>query len=172
MKTITQQIQQPIVRRSVLLDFVGLALIYMIPTLAHLTQLPVYFIEPMRLMLILAMVHTNQTNAYILAFTLPLFSFAISSHPVFIKMLLITMELSLNVYLFFLFRKLIKKILPAIVFSIIASKLVYYLMKYFVIGFGLLNSGLISTPILIQLLTTAIFSAYIYFMIKRNLSNE
>lgn len=172
MKAITQQINRPVILKSLFVDFAGLALVFLIPTLAHLTQWPVYFIEPMRLMLILALVHTNKTNAYVLALALPLFSFAISSHPVFIKMLLITMELSLNVYLFFFFRKLMKKVFPAIVLSILASKLIYYLMKYFVIGAGLLNSGLISTPILIQLMTTIIFSVYVYFMIKRNFSNE
>lgn len=168
MKTITHQLKQPVVRRSILLDFAGLALIYLIPTLTHLTQLPVYFIEPMRLMLILAIVHTNRNNAYILALTLPLFSFVISSHPVFIKMILISMELAVNVYLFFLLRKIIRKVFPAILLSIIASKLIYYLLKYFIIGFGLLNSGLISTPLSIQLITTVIFSSYVYFMIKKS----
>lgn len=172
MKTITQQIQHPLVRKSILIDIAGLALIYLIPTLAHLTQMPIYFLEPMRLMLVLALVHTNKRNAYVLAFTLPLFSFVISSHPVFIKMLMITVELALNVYLFYLYKKLMKKVFPAIVFSIISSKLIYYLMKYIVIGFGFLNSGLISTPLLIQLITTTVFSTYVYLMIKRINLNE
>lgn len=172
MKTISQQLRQPIIWRSVLIDFAGLALIYLVPTLTHLTSLPVYLIEPMRLMLILAMVHTNKTNAYILSFTLPLFSFLISSHPVFLKVLIISLELALNVYLFYLFKNIIKKVFPAILMSIIMSKIIYYLMKAFIISFGMLDSSLISTPIFIQLLTTAFFSIYVYFMFKRNTRNE
>lgn len=172
MNTLNRQLRQPLLWKSFIVDFSGLALIYLVPTLTHLTSLPIYFIEPMRLMLILAMVHTNRINAYVLTFTLPLFSFIISSHPVFIKVLLISMELALNVYLFFLFRKIIKNVFPAILMSIVMSKLVYYLMKSFTISFGMLNSGLISTPILVQLITAALFSVYVYFMMGRNPQDE
>ena len=76
--------------------------IYLTPSLSHLVSSPIYYFEPMRVFLIFTMVHMKKKNAYVLALTLPLFSFVVSAHPSFIKMLLITVELSLNVFFFYL----------------------------------------------------------------------
>lgn len=167
MKAITQNLNNSLLWKSLILDFSALAFIYLIPTFSHLLSLPLYFIEPMRLMLILSLVHSSKKNAYLVALTLPLFSFLISSHPVFAKMILISFELSLNVFLFYLFKDAIKKVFPAIFLSIIASKLVYYGIKYLLISFAILNTGLISTPIIIQLATTIIFSSYLYLVFRK-----
>jgi len=152
---------------SLLIDISALTFIYFIPAISHLVSLPIYFIEPMRLMIIIALVHTNKQNAYLLALTLPIFSFLISAHPAFPKMLLITFELSLNVFLFYLFTKKIKYVLPAIFASIVISKIVYYLIKFGMISFAVINSGLVSTPIIIQVITTTVFSIYVYFIYKK-----
>lgn len=99
--------------RSIIIDVLGLTFVYFVPTLSHLVGLPIYLIEPMRIMVVLAMAHTNRTNAYILALTLPVFSYAISMHPVFAKSLLITAELLLNVWLFYyLLKSSITSLLP------------------------------------------------------------
>ncbi len=79
MKTIALPLHRKNIIASLILDAAALAFIYLVPTFSHLLSLPVYFIEPMRLMLILAMVHTDKRNAYILALTMPLFSFIISA---------------------------------------------------------------------------------------------
>lgn len=71
----------------------ALTLIYFTPALSHLLNFPLYLIEPMRLMLILAMVHSNRLNASA-AVSLPLFSFAVSGHPLFYKMSAILLELT------------------------------------------------------------------------------
>lgn len=170
MNTITQNLNKGILWKSLLIDFSALAFIYLVPTFSHLLSLPVYFIEPMRLMLILALAHTSKKNAYLLALTLPLFSFLISSHPVFIKMILISFELVLNVYIFYLLKDKIAKVFPAILMSIIASKVIYYAIKYFLISSALLSSGLISTPIIIQIITTFVFSVYVYLLFKKQSS--
>ena len=166
MKTITQSLSKPIVWQSLLMDILAVAFIYLVPTIAHLTSLPIYLIEPMRLMLILALVHTNKTNAIIIALTLPLFSFAISSHPVLLKMILISGELLINVLLFYWLKALMKKVFPAILLSILLSKLVYYAAKYFIISFGLLEMSLVSTPLYIQAITTVIFSTYLFVVFR------
>lgn len=155
-------------KRSIFLDVLALIFIYFVPTISHLLSLPIYYIEPMRIVLILALTHTTKQNAFILALTLPLFSFLISAHPVLPKMILITFELNLNVYLFFLFAKKLKNNFTAILLSIIASKLVYYIIKFGLIEFAVLKSGLISTPILIQAIMILLFSSYIKFFIKDN----
>ena len=91
--------------KNIILDIFALAFIYFVPSISHLLNLPIYYIEPMRLMLILALVHSSKQNAYILALTLPLFSFLVSAHPVLPKMFLISFELCLNVFLFFILVK-------------------------------------------------------------------
>jgi len=145
----------------------AITFIYFIPTISHIVSLPIYFIEPMRLMIIIAFVHTSKQNAYLLALTLPIFSFLISAHPAFLKMLLITFELTLNVFLFYLFTKKTKYLFPAIFASIVISKIIYYLIKFGMISFAVINSGLISTPIIIQVITTTVFSIYVYFIYKK-----
>lgn len=170
MNTITQNLNKGILWKSLLIDFSALAFIYLVPTFSHLLSLPLYFIEPMRLMLILALAHTTRRNAYLLALTLPLFSFLISSHPVFIKMILISFELVLNVYIFYLLKDKMTKVFPAILISIITSKVIYYAIKYVLIYAALLSSGLISTPIIIQIITTFVFSIYVYLLLKKQSS--
>lgn len=153
--------------KSIIFDIVAITFIYFIPALSHLLNLPVYLIEPMRLMLILALVHTTKQNAYIIAVTLPLFSFIISAHPVLPKMILIAFELSLNVFLFYLLLKKFKNTFLPVLLSIIGSKVVYYIIKFGLIQLAVLKSGLISTPIFIQLIMTLLFSTYLFSFYKR-----
>ncbi len=166
MEAILHSLKQRNTIISILIDVSALAFIYFTPTISHVINLPVYLIEPMRLMIVFALVHTNKNNAYLLALTLPIFSYLISAHPVLPKMLLITFELSLNVFLFYLFSKKMRYIFPAIFASIIISKVVYYLIKFGMIHFAIIHSNLISTPILIQVITTLFFSSYVYLIYK------
>ncbi len=87
--------------KSIVFDLMALLFIYLVPAISHLLSFPVYYLEPMRIMLILAIVHTTRKNAYLIALTLPLFSLLISAHPSLIKTSLVTGELLLNVWLFF-----------------------------------------------------------------------
>ena len=97
--------------RTIIFDLIALAAIFLVPAISHLLNFPVYYLEPMRIMLILAIAHTNRQNAYIIALTLPIFSLLISTHPSIIKTTLITAELFLNVWLyFFISQKISNKI--------------------------------------------------------------
>lgn len=151
--------------RLILLDILALVVVFFTPALSHLLSFPLYLIEPMRIMVILAVLHTHRVNALILAISLPIFSFAVSAHPVFLKMLLISAELSLNVWLFLLLKKYIR-IFPAMALSILVSKTAYYLMKFTIVSFGILQMSIFSTSLWIQLITTLIFSGYAYFVFK------
>ena len=168
MKALTLPLIQRSTLISILTDIFALAFIYLVPTISHLISLPVYLIEPMRLMLILALVHTNKRNAYILALTMPLFSFLISTHPVFPKMMLIAFELSLNVFLFYVMMNKIKYLFPSILLSIIISKILYYILKFSLINLAIIHTELVSTPILIQLVTTVLFSLYLFLFYRKN----
>ncbi len=151
-----------------LFDFLALAFIYFVPTISHMLNFPLYLIEPMRIAIILALVHTSRSNAFIIALTLPLFSFLVSAHPVFYKMMLISGELLLNVWVFHLLFNRYKNAFAAILSSIIISKVAYYLVKFIIIGFIVKSSDrIIATPIYIQVITTIAFSIYLAVMVRR-----
>lgn len=156
--------------KSIVLDIFALAFIYFVPTISHLLNIPLYLVEPMRIMLILAIAHTSKKNAYIIALTLPLFSFLVSAHPNIFKVLLITAELVLNVWLFFELSKKTNQFV-AMLSSILISKVFYYLLKFGLISFAVLQTGLISTPIYLQLITSVVFSGYLFFVLRRNQLN-
>ncbi|PLX04526.1 MAG: hypothetical protein C0595_02915 [Marinilabiliales bacterium] len=168
MKSISLQLMQRKTIISVLIDLIAIGFIYYVPTISHLISLPLYLMEPMRLMLIIALVHSSKANAYLLALSLPIFSFVISGHPVFPKMLLITFELVFNVVLFYGLTKKIKYLFPSILLSIILSKVAYYIIKFGLIKLTILDSTLFSTPLYIQIVTALVFSSYVYIFYKKN----
>ena len=90
-----------LISKSLLIDILGLAFIYFVPTLSHLLNFPLYLVELMRVMLIIAIAHTTKRNAYLIALTPPLFSFLVSSHPFFLKTMIITVELIIKPAQFF-----------------------------------------------------------------------
>ena len=151
----------------IIFDFIALSLIYLIPTLAHIFNFPVYYLDPMRLMVFLVIIHTNKKNSYLIAATLPLVSFIASSHPIFIKSLTMSVELLLNVWLYYELSKLLSnKFIPAAL-SIIVSKVVYYTVKYFLVSIALITTDIISTPFYFQIAVLLIISSYAFVLIPR-----
>jgi hypothetical protein len=122
----------------------------------------------MRIALILALVHTTKRNAYIIALTLPIFSYLVSAHPVFYKMLLISGELVLNVWLFYFILGRTKNAFVSILSSIVASKAIYYMAKFIAVAL-ILKTGesIIATSLTIQVATTLVFSVYLGLMFRR-----
>lgn len=152
--------------KTILIDLAALSFIYLVPALSHLLALPVYFIEPMRLMLIIAIAHTTRRNAFLIAATLPFFSFLISAHPHLIKMLLISAELLLNVWLFYFIMKKSGNAFVSMISSIIISKSAYYLIKFGLLSTLLMTGSLVSTPLIVQVITTLVFSVYLLFVFR------
>jgi hypothetical protein len=153
-------------KRSLVFQFVAVTAIYFTPALSHASGIPFYLLEPMRILLILSIVHTNKWNAYILAISIPFFSMLVSGHPVFPKVIIITFELVMNVWLFYLLSKNFKNILFTASISIIISKILYYFIKYIFISTLLLDSDFISTPIYIQVILIIVLSVYMYLIYK------
>jgi hypothetical protein len=152
------------------IDLLALLFIYFTPALSHLLSLPVYLIEPIRLMLILSMAHSSKINTFLLALSLPLFSHLISAHPVFLKTILISFELLLFSVLFYEFSKKFKSVFLVMLVSIVAGKLFYYVCKYLFISYGLIQSELISTPVYMQIIISIVFSLYVSFILNRDKS--
>jgi hypothetical protein len=153
--------------KSIFLDIIALAFIYFVPAISHLFNFPVYLVEPMRIMLILSLAHSGRINNYAIALTLPLFSFLISSHPAVLKTALITIELGLNVFLFYYISGKIKNNFVSMLLSIVISKWAYYFLKYIFLQTGLMEGELVATPVIYQIVTTLLFSLYIYFILGR-----
>ncbi|MCF8219307.1 MAG: hypothetical protein K9J21_10045 [Bacteroidales bacterium] len=146
--------------------------IFLVPAISHLIMLPVYYIEPMRLMLILMLLHTSRSNAYIIALTLPAFSFLLSGHPVPPKMMLITAELALNVFLFYFLVNKIKSVPAAMITSVIGSKIFYYLIKIVLINAAILSTGLVGIPIYMQIIMLLLFTGYAFAVMKKKTMNN
>lgn len=153
--------------KSIIFDILALSFIYFVPAISHMLSFPVYLIEPMRIMLILSLAHTGRNNAFIIALTLPLFSFLISSHPSGLKTAIIAFELILNVWLYFLLAEKLRNEFAAMLLSITASKIAYYAVKYMFLSAGLMSGELVTTPIYIQVITTLAFSTYIYLISRK-----
>jgi len=150
--------------KELIFNLAAILFIYLIPLLSRSLQIPFYYIDPMRLLVVLAIAHTSRRNAYILAIILPLFSFVISSHPSMYKMLSIMIELILNIWLFYFLWKRMKTVFVAMLASIVISKMIYYLLKYFLIEIDLIQSSLFATPWLAQMIMTLAFSLYVWMI--------
>lgn len=150
--------------KTYLIDFSLLLTIYFLPAISHLFAFPIYYLDPMRIALVVALIHTSKKNAYIIALTLPLFSFIISSHPQLLKSFLLSAELIINLSLFFILKEKLKNVFASLLISIVISKVIYYSLKFVLIYFALLNDKLFSTPFYFQLISAIILSSYIYLV--------
>ena len=75
--------------RTFLIDFLIVSFVYFLPTFSHLINVPLYFLDPMRIAVFLCLIHTSRKNTFLIAVTLPFFSLLVSSHPAVIKTFLI-----------------------------------------------------------------------------------
>ncbi|MCX7874681.1 MAG: hypothetical protein N2321_00795 [Melioribacteraceae bacterium] len=147
--------------KDVLFDLLALTFIFFVPTLSHLTTLPLYYFEPMRILLLISLVHTSKKNVFVLTFLLPLFSFIVSAHPSIYKAFLISSELTLNVFLFLFITKYFSNYYLPMAISILVSKLYYYLIKFFMLQSGLISGELFTSPFVYQFIVTILVTVYI-----------
>lgn len=163
-------------------DAVAVLFVLAVPALSHLTPVPFYLLDPMRLAVLGALLASrSRVNGLVLAAALPLISFAVSGHPVFPKCLVIAAELSVNVLLFWWLAQAFTARLSsglsdgaaehlagsaasvriglAAFISILLSKAFYYGLKALVLGAGLMQMELVSTALWVQLVVAVLISA-------------
>lgn len=160
-------------RNTFLIDVALLAALYLLPSLSHVTALPLYMFEPMRVALIIALLFTNRANAYFIAFTIPLASAMITGHPAPFKALLMGIEFSIIVACYGYLVQMVRiPAFAALTAAIVLGKVVYYTMKFAALGAGLLTGSLISTPPQTQLVlalgTAAVFALVEHFHTNKN----
>lgn len=151
----------------IIFDLLAVVAIYLVPSISHFLDFPLYYIDPMRLILILSLVYTNRNNTFLIAATLPIVSLLISTHPSLIKSLLICAELSLNVWLYYRLSRNIKNHFIPIFLSIIIAKIFYYSAKYISLNTALIKGELFSTPLYLQISLVVLFSGYLYLIKSR-----
>jgi hypothetical protein len=153
--------------RNILIDLAAFLVIFLAPAAVHLTGIPLYMIEPMRVMLVLSMAHGSRNNSILLALTLPLFSFFVSGHPEFIKMIIISGELLLNVVLFYLLTARSVRPGVAMLLAIFISKTACYLTYWPVFSLDFLIDEAQPVFLTVQVITTLIFSSYIMVVLNK-----
>lgn len=155
-------------RNVLLIDMALLMVLYLLPSFSHLTAVPLYKLEPMRIALIVALLFTHRQNAYLLAFTIPLASSWITGHPPPLKAVLMGIEFAILVATYaHLVRKDRIPVFVALTAGILAGKIVYYSMKLVALNAGWLGGSLVSTPVQTQLIlglgTAAVFALVMHF---------
>lgn len=158
--------------KSLLINLAGIILIYFLPEISSLLDISFYLFEPMRVIIIIAIVHTSKENAYIIALLLPPVSYLFSSHPSIIKTFILSGDLLLNIFLYFSVIKFKVNKFLLMSMSIVASKIVYYLAKYLLIQFSVLEGDLIATPLFIQMLIVIVLSSYVYIVSRLSLITQ
>jgi hypothetical protein len=155
--------------RIISTDIVIFVAVYFIPALSHLLPIPLYMLDPMRILLFISLILSkNYGNTLIIGATIPIFSSLITGHPVFAKSILISIELFTNIFLLYVLisKTQWNKILIFCV-AIIVSKLNYYFMKYLFIKLSFIGGELISTPISIQLITSLVLALLFSYFVKK-----
>lgn len=157
--------------KTIIVDLCLLTFIYYVPTLAHAFRAPIYMFEPMRVALFMAvLLLRDRRNAFLLAITLPLFSFMVSGHPIAVKNLIMSIELFVNIFLLYKLIDLRVGQMLSCFISILVSKVVYYGMKILAINVGLLAAKTIDTPIYIQLFVAVFLSILFVFINNKNIN--
>jgi hypothetical protein len=160
-------IQTRDVIKGLLLDIVALVVVIFTPKIAQLIHFPFYMIEPMRLMVILSIAHSFRANSYLLAFTLPLFSWVVSGHPELFKMLVMTGELAINVFLFYYLIRKIVSVLLSMIISIVVSKVLCY--AFYLVFFSMMFIKEEAEPafLIAQVITILVFSFYVFIILRK-----
>ena len=153
--------------KGILLDIVALVVVYFTPKIGQLLHFPFYMVEPMRLMVVLSIAHSSRTNSYLLALTLSLFSWAVSGHPEFYKMLVMTGEITINVFLFYYLIRKSDSVFLSMIISIIISKVLCYVFYLAFFSMMFIREETEPSFLIAQVISTFVFSFYIFFVLRK-----
>lgn len=147
------------ISRSIVTDIILLGVIYLLPTISHLLAFPLYLLDPMRMVIFASiLISNNKYNSYFLAVTIPLFSYFVGGHPVFLKSLIICIELFSNIAFWWLLLKRWKNVFLAALTSILVAKVLYYAIKILFLEMGWIQMEIISTSISLQIIVALAIS--------------
>lgn len=123
----------PIVKYAVL-DTVLVTLACLVPAASHLFAVPLYVANPMLALLLAGMLFGRDwRNALVLAVLMPLVSCLLTGMPSAGKMVCMMAELATVATMFGVLSRR-WKVLPAVLVSVLAAKVVYYALKAVVVA--------------------------------------
>ena len=149
--------------RIAAIDVLLLTLACLVPTVSHLLAWPLYYLNPMLLVLLAGMLLVrDRRNAYLLAILLPLCSMLTTGMPVPLKAACMIPEMLTVVALFqILERKM--PVFVALLFAIVLGKVVFYGMKAMLIA----PAVLVETDIWLQLGIIVLYTIAFALLKKR-----
>lgn len=169
--TVDRTLNKSSLVKTMVVDVCMLILLYYLPTLSHLIAIPLYCFEPMRIALFISVLFLpDRKNAYVLAITLPLFSYFVSGHPIAVKNSIMAAELFVNVFVFYKLLDMKVNSFFSCFISILFSKILYYGLKYAVVSAGLLSANVIDTSIFIQIIITVLLSILFWIVYRKQKS--
>lgn len=163
----SQVLRKEDVARIVIIDTILVSLVLIVPIVVHALGISVRYIEPMRLSLFASvLLVSDRKNAYVLAIILPMLSMCVMGMPVWYKAVLMSIELYANVFLYY--RMCGRKANPfvAVLISIIASKALYYFLKYILIRMAFFPQGALIDNVVPQLIVALLIAAFFYVGVK------
>ena len=117
-----------------LLDGVLVAMACLIPAASHMVALPLYMLNPMLALLLAGMlIGRDWRNSLVLAVLMPLVSCLLTGMPAADKMVCMMAELA-TVAGMYAWLQRHWAVLPAVLMSIVAAKVVYYALKAVVVA--------------------------------------
>lgn len=156
--------------RVAAIDVLLLAVACLVPAVSHLLSLPLYYLNPMLLMLLAGMLLVNdRRNAYLLAVLLPVVSMLAVGMPTPLKALCMVAEYSAVVFVYGRLQSWCDRFvgtLGAMLIAMLCGKVVYYLLKALLLS----PVVLVSTPVWMQLLVVVV--AAIAFATLLNLKTK
>ena len=156
------------ISRSIVTDIVLLGVIYLLPTISHLLAIPLYLLDPMRIVIFASiLISNNKYNSYLLAATIPLFSYFFGGHPVFLKSMIISIELLANVMIFWFLMKRWKNVFWITLSSILFAKVIYYVLKILFVELGYLQMDIVSSSVTVQVVVSVVLSSLMFIFQKR-----
>lgn len=151
--------------RYAIMDAALIAAACLIPAVSHLTALPLYMLNPMLLLLLAGiLLGKDWRNALVLAVLMPVVSCLVVGMPAAPKMVCMVAELATVAGLFHLLSRR-WAVLPAVLVSVVAAKVVYYALKAVIVAPAVLVGTEWWMQVIAVLLWAGLFAA-LYSYIK------
>ena len=156
--------------RVAAIDALLLAVACLVPTVSHLLAWPLYYLNPMLLVLLAGMLLVrDRRNAYLLAVLLPVVSMLAMGMPTPLKAVCMVAEYASVVFVSGLLQAWNERFvgtLGAMLLAMLAGKAVYYLLKALVLA----PAVLVGTPVWVQL-AVVVVAATVYATLKLKIKN-
>ena len=156
--------------RIAAIDVLLLTVACLVPTVSHLLAWPLYYLNPMLLVLLAGMLLVrDRRNAYLLAVLLPVVSMLAVGMPTPLKAVCMVAEYASVVFVSGLLQRWndwFVGTLGAMLVAMLTGKAVYYLLKALILA----PAVLVSTPVTVQL-AVVVVAATLYATVKLKIKN-